>query len=474
MYLETEGYTKLDLLEVIDVLEKREDVEYAYLDFYMSSSSSDEGSTPSRTLPNDPNTNADSSWWIDHISLPEAWEIVTGTKNVSVAVIDTGISAVHQDLAPNVDTYLSRDFTIGLQNIEAYNPVVPVDTYGHGTHVAGIIGAKGNNNFGISGVAWDVDLVSLRTSTHEYHEISYVTLALDYAEWKGIDIVNMSLNWDHEYEENKLRSIIPNKYLTAFYNAFSSFSGLIVCSAGNCGINIDEEIIYPGSISELDNLLVVGNIDQNNELVYVNPNDVNNSNYGLNNVDIYAPGHYIYSTTNDGAYGTKNGTSQAAPFVTGVAALLKSLDSSLTPLEIKNTILNNCDTITINAQGEQQTVRKLNAYKAVSAISHEHIFVYQTYNNLTHKKICSCGKYTYENHVGVHKPGIIGLSCLYCNKLLDFGGGMGEGVLSNNIIATTENGSYKLSNGLIILNERDLLSYLNGTLIFIGKEDESQ
>lgn len=297
------------------------------------------------------------------IDIEPAWDITSGSKAVRVGVIDTGI-AQHPDLIDN----LAPGWNFVDNNSDTN------DTWGHGTHVAGIIGAVGDNDIGISGVCKEVELVPLKISNNFSWSTENVILAITYADnlWgtaDQIDLLNFS-GGGTEYNEN-------------VYNAINTFRGLFVTIAGNgeedrygnrYGYDIDNRKYYPACYS-CDNIITVGSI---NNLGYRSLF----SNYGKKSVDIYAPGENILSTFPSAMCATGNcyavehgehfaegyhymsGTSMAAPHVTGVAALLLSRKPNLTAAELKKAILENADDISTTLPDG----KKLNAYKAVESL----------------------------------------------------------------------------------------------------------
>ena len=246
---------------------------------------------------NDPSFNL--QWGLNDssgIDVETAWEFERGSNSVCVGVIDTGIFP-HEDLVDN----LVQGFSFVGENNNTD------DYYGHGTHVAGIIGAVGDNNIGISGVAPNIEIMPLKISDTNNWETANVIAAINYAQslWGGsrqVDILNFS-GWNFP-KSDSLQSAIEN------------YPGLFVTIAGNGNSNIDSNPNYPGSFN-IDNLITVGSIDQNGDKSSF-------SNYGLS-VDIYAPGSEIYSTLPNNNYGYMSGTSMAAPHVAGAAALLLSM-----------------------------------------------------------------------------------------------------------------------------------------------------
>ena len=353
--LELRNSSKEYVLDTIKELIKREDVLYAGPDYKISISS---------TIPND--YNVDTQWAINSLQLPHAWDFSTGSNNVIVGVMDTGIDGTHPDLHNSIINNLCRDFTSGVE-VEVGSPV---DPHGHGTHVAGIIGSIGDNNVGLTGTNWDVSLVSLRVFDQAGSGCSsYVAEAIKYAERKNISILNLSGGWYENW----------TTYDVALDTIIDNYSGLIVCAAGNDGINNDGNNPSLPSSYSCGNIISVGAIDENgNRSIW---NSFQSSNYGTNSVDIYAPGSNIASTYPTNFYISNNtnhiasgyfisgGTSMAAPFVTGVSALLLSVNEDLTVTQIKNAILNSAENINITIpNGSQQNVRKLNAYNAVKYV----------------------------------------------------------------------------------------------------------
>lgn len=288
------------------------------------------------------------------IDIYNAWNITTGDKSVRVGVIDSGIST-HVDLDENVAT--GYDF-------HNNNTLTTDDIGGHGTHVAGIIGAIGNNGRGISGVAQHVTLVPLQTaydtSGSGSHYTEDVVDAIEYARdlWETnqrISILNYSIS---HFGKN-----------TTVLKAVKNFPGLFVWAAGNLGEDVDA--YENASEFNLPNLISVGAIDINgNRLSTENVK----SNYGKDSVNIYAPGRSIYSTYTNNTYVKLSGTSMAAPHVTGVAALLLSRDPTLSAAELKQLILDGADEIPISTPEGPQNVKKLNAYNALRTIRYKVTF----------------------------------------------------------------------------------------------------
>ena len=274
--------------------------------------------------------------------------------------MDTGIDGTHEDLKDNIyksssdDDISHMDFTT--DKTFGDRVLTPTDPNGHGTHVAGIIEAKGNNKIGVTGMCWNVKLVSLRVIAENIqNKQAWFTRAVDYANIENIPILNCSFG---EYEDN-----------WKFKYAIRAYKGLVVCAAGNYETDNDTKPFYPASYDN-DNIISVGAIDVNNEKWY-------RSNYGINTVDIYAPGVAILSTMPNNQYITNSGTSMATPFVTGTVALMLAANSNLTTKQLKDAIINGADQITISVPGvsyvakKQQQVLKLNSLEAIKRVAYK-------------------------------------------------------------------------------------------------------
>ena len=362
------------LISVFEALEQREDV-------YMVLPASVYEACKS---PVDPLYEAGFQWAIDQISLPDAWDITTGSSTVYVGVIDSGIDTTNPDLQVRVNTSLSKSFVTS--DTDPFT-----DLTGHGTGVAGIIGAKGNNTTGITGVCWNVQLVSLKVTNTESADPALIAEAIEYAQQEGIDILNISYG-SYSYNEDIQTEI-------------SEFNGLVVCGAGNDGKNTDLYPCYPASLNN-SNIISVGasNESDNGGTWYNSVKKVNEgTNYGLTTVDLFAPGVDIYTTAGSGI-GKGTGTSFAAPFVTGVAALLLSEYPDLSAVQLKRLIMENVDMIS-GLNGICVSGGRLNAYESMALVC-EVADIYHTYSytdcedGVSHSVVCTeCGYSNVSNHV---------------------------------------------------------------------------
>ena len=375
--LTLEEHSKANVIAAIDQLEQRGDIYSAEPNYLQTFN----------LAPNDPEYTTGDQWAIDKISLPSAWNLTTGSSTIRVGVIDSGIDASHPDLVNRVNTSLSRsfspDFSSGTEDI-----------HGHGTHVAGIIAAQGNNSVGIVGTCWNIELVSLRVATPDgkfYRDA--VIEAIQYAEEKGIPI----LNYSGGSSENQSSD-------TAYAVAISNYSGLFVCSAGNESTDNDEIPHYPSSC-DLANVIAVGNSTSTDTCAA-------SSNYGQTSVDLFAPGASILScypsqlciggscgaSHHTNGYHSLTGTSMAAPYVAGVAALILSKHPTISISHLKPGIMNNCDLVS-QLSGKCVTGGRLNAYKSVLNTHY-----YNSFTNkipASHTAVCACGHTVVESHTWV-------------------------------------------------------------------------
>lgn len=325
-----------------------------------------------QSLPNDPSfsqqwalNSSPSDWYWKSadpdINAPEAWNITIGSDSVVVGVIDTGIDYKHPDLKDNlwknvkeipsngidddknglIDDIIGYDFYDDEPN--------PMDEDGHGTHVSGIIGARGNNSIGVSGVNWKVKIMPFRCGTMEGIYTVDVRSAVNYAIEQGVDILNCSFGGEFydPYEEEALQKA-------------KNAGILVVCSAGNWSINTDLFPQYPSS-APFDNIIAVTGTDNFGEFD-------NNFNYGKTSVDLAAPGNNILNTLPPSKYGKKTGTSMAAPMVAGVVALIKSKKPEWNYAKIKQEILESVDK-SLSLQNKCLTGGKLNAFKALKRVA---------------------------------------------------------------------------------------------------------
>jgi len=296
------------------------------------------------------------------IDAPEAWDIATGSGNVVVGVIDTGVDYTHTDLAGNIWTNAGEIPSDGLDNdgngyiddVHGINSITgsgnPMDdnasTY-HGTHCAGTIGARGNNSAGVTGVCWTVRIMALKfLSSGGSGSTSDAIECIQYAVDQGAHVLSNS--WGGGGYSQALRDAIE---------AAKDAGILFIAAAGNNhGNNNDASPVYPSSYDN-ENIIAVAATDHNDLLAGF-------SNYGPNSVDVAAPGVSILSCKAGNVYQYLQGTSMATPHVAGLAALLKSYNSGWTWSDIKTRILAGADPLP-NLSGKILTGGRINALNSL-------------------------------------------------------------------------------------------------------------
>lgn len=318
-------------------------------------------------------------WGLKKVGIEGAWDVTEGSKEISIGLIDTGIDYFHpelsnkmkinpaEDLNDNgkldesdkdgidndgngfIDDVIGWDFTdrVGFPFDTTSGDYLawdnnPMDEYGHGTYVAGVLGAEKNNEKGIAGVAPNCKILNLRAfDPSGYGEEDDVAAAILYAIDNDADIINMSFG-DNSFSY-VLRDIIK----------YADFQGIImVASAGNSGSNQPH---YPSGYSEV---ISVGASTQKDYVASF-------SNYG-STLDLVAPGSNIITTEMEGEYTSINGTSASAPFVSGTAAMLLSLDNSLSGSEIKQILKSTSTDINETGWDERSGAGRLNSEKALT------------------------------------------------------------------------------------------------------------
>ena len=238
-----------------------------------------------------------------------AWSTTTGSKDTVIAVIDSGIDFTHPELKNNQWTNTNPTANGDLHGWDyvADNGEIK-DEQGHGTAVAGIIAAEGNNAVGISGVMWRASLMSLRVLDNTgTGEVANAVEAIDYAVTRGAQVINLS--WGTAGESLALKDAIQRAIRR---------NVIVVCSAGNSGNDLSVTPYYPASFN-LKGLITVGASDNFDQLASW-------SNWGTESVSVAAPGTNIATTRMGGGYWNVSGTSAAAPVVAGIAGLMKTIN----------------------------------------------------------------------------------------------------------------------------------------------------
>ncbi|MCL0083825.1 S8 family serine peptidase, partial [Thermodesulfovibrionales bacterium] len=235
------------------------------------------------------------------IDAPEAWGITTGSPDVIIAVIDTGVNYLHPELVGNMwvnpgetpGDGIDNDGNLLIDDIHGWdffdNDNSPMDFHGHGTHVAGTIAASGNNAAGITGVMWDARIMALKISgVKAFAATSDIVQAINYAVAEGAHIINAS--WG-----GYVGTDAPGDALRDAIEAAGIAGVLFVAAAGNDANDNDTIPMFPASYS-LDNIISVAATDQHDNLTPW-------SNYGATSVDVAAPGVSILSTIPTFSYG---------------------------------------------------------------------------------------------------------------------------------------------------------------------------
>jgi len=274
-------------------------------------------------IPNDPLY--PQTWGMSKIEAPRAWDKVTGSADVIVAVIDTGITYSHEDLMRNLWTGPNGEHGYTASGGSVF--IGGQDDHFHGTHVAGIIAGVGNNGVGVAGVLWQAKLLSLKFigasgSGSTADAIACIDKMVD-LKLAGHNIRVCNNSWGGGEE---------SQALTDAFNLAEQAGIISICAAGNDGRNTDADPFFPAS-SAVDSMISVLASD-------VDDTKAPFSNYGQVSTDVLAPGVRILSCGITGNYIALSGTSMAAPHVAGVCAALFSLNPLLTPKRCKDVILN--------------------------------------------------------------------------------------------------------------------------------------
>lgn len=301
----------------------------------------------STVLPDDPDYGSEQDD-LDLIGAPAAWDIATGSEDVVVAVIDSGIDFTHPDLAPNrfinpreiPDNGLDDDGNglvddiSGWDFFEGDNDPSPENF--HGTFMAGIIGAAGNNGIGLAGMTWQCQLLALRTGDDKL-PWSAIIQAMDYVtamRENGTPVTVVNNSYGGPIDDPLAVAVLSDAVSRAMEAGL-----LLVVAAGNEGLDNDSgtTAFYPSSLPHA-NILSVAATNNADELW-------GNSNFGEESVDLAAPGVGIYSTIPGDLYGTANGTSNSTARVSGLAALLLALNPDLSYSQLRQVLIGSADTV---------------------------------------------------------------------------------------------------------------------------------
>ena len=322
-------------------------------------------------------------WGLERTNAQKAWAITQGSKEIIVAVIDTGIDVNHRDLAENlwenpgetgvVDTAECRKNKVAAQCDKSNNGIdddangfiddvhgwdfvhngnALTDNHGHGTHIAGIIGARGGNSYAdVSGVAPHVSLMILKyydPKSSNSNNLRNTIQAIRYAIKMKARIINYS-GGGTDYSAEEFAAVKDAEKAGI----------LFVAAAGNEKSNSDEagKHYYPADYG-LSNIISVTAVNREENKV------LPSSNYGVRTVDIAAPGENIYSTLPNNSFGLMTGTSQATAFVSGVGALVMSRNRDFDYAEVKKYILKTGDEYP-TLLSKTGSAKLLNCYQAL-------------------------------------------------------------------------------------------------------------
>ncbi len=298
------------------------------------------------------------------IDAPEAWDISTGSRDVVVGVIDTGVDYNHPDLTANMwvnpgeiaGDGIDNDNNGFIDDVHGINAITnsgdPMDDNGHGTHVSGTIGATGNDGVGVAGVNHNVSIIGCKFldgngdgSTSD--ALTCIDYFVDLKNNHNVDVSTLNNSWG------------GGGFSQALYDSITATSDaniLFVAAAGNGGYDNDASPSYPSSYDHDSVLAVAGT--NHTDAMYTS------SQYGLTSVDIAAPARNVLSTVPGGGYSSFTGTSMATPHVAGAAALVLSVNPELSAVELKELLMNSGDA---NPATEGKTVsgKRLNIHNAL-------------------------------------------------------------------------------------------------------------
>lgn len=346
--LEFSDFTKVD--DIIKELESNQAIEYAEKVPLLKHC----------LTPNDPSYNSSTQWGLFKINAASAWNVTTGSNSVIVAIVDDAVQTNHPDLTSNIwvntdeiasnsndddnngfdDDRLGADVT-GVTN----SPNPPNNSFDHGTHVAGIVGASTNNSIGVASIGFNIKIMAVKSTT-QATLVTHGYEGIVYAADNGAHVINMS--WGSSSFSTSGQTII---------NYALSKGCILVAAAGNDDVSTT---FYPAGYNGVVSVASTSTTDAKSSF----------SNYG-SWVDVSAPGSSIYSTIPGSSYGYKSGTSMASPMVAGLMGLVKSVNPSMPNSAVINCVLTTADNInSVNPSyiGQLGSGR-INAFAAVNCAS---------------------------------------------------------------------------------------------------------
>jgi thermitase len=268
-------------------------------------------------------------WHLPVISAPQVWDLVTGSSDVVIAILDSGVDPTHPDLVGK----LVPGFNFDENNTDT------ADVYGHGTRVAGAATAIGNNGIGVASVAWDNPLMPIRVARPDgWATVSAIAAGLTYAVDHGVRVMNVSFG-----------GIAASPTILAASRYVVEHGGVVVGAAGNCGC-IDSTPPTPYILS-------VSATDRSDGLASFS----STGSY----VDLAAPGVGIRTTSRGGGYGSASGTSFASPVVAGVIALMLSVDPDLSAEEIESILAETAEDLGAAGYDTEFGYGRVDSFRAV-------------------------------------------------------------------------------------------------------------
>lgn len=309
--------------KALEAIAKHKNVEYVEPDF----------TATALNTANDPQFTSGNQWALQKIAAPLAWNTTVGSSNVIVAVIDSGVTATHPDLAGKV--LPGYDFI--------NNDADATDDNGHGTAVAGLIGAATNNGIGMAGVSWNSMILPVKALGADGNgSYSAISNAIIWAADRGARVINLSLG-----------GTAASTTLQNAVNYAWNRNCVVIAAAGNSGNDIPQ---YPGACNNVVAVSATNSSD-------VRPSWSNFGSY----VDISAPGVNVLTLQGANSYSNWNGTSFSSPITAGVVALMASANSSLNNAALVNTLLANADDIGTAGYDVYYGNGRVNANRAVQA-----------------------------------------------------------------------------------------------------------
>jgi len=305
--------------------------------------------------------NLSQAWGIAKVSADKAWAKQKGSKNIVVAVIDTGVDYTHPDLAFNMwrkPSGMQNGLNIAGDAITGdvvgwdfvHNDNLPFDDNQHGTHCAGVIGATGNDGKGISGVSQRVSIMAIKFLTGKGSgDVASAVKAIDYAVSRGAKILSNS--WGGKGDDG------TNGALKDAVQRASNAGVLFVAAAGNDGTDNDSSPVFPAAYN-LENMVTVAATNENDGMAFF-------SNRGVKSVHVGAPGTNVYSTVPGNKYAKLSGTSMACPHVAGAAALVWSQFPNADYKEIKRRLMDSGDAISA-LNGKTISGKRINVESALN------------------------------------------------------------------------------------------------------------